>query len=200
MLWANTDRIVFADSYFASVPDAEEFWKCGLRFFGVIKIATRQCTMAYLSNIEFNNGGDMSGFLTRPVDRTKPVFGAFVWMDRNSRYFVFTGGLMVKWRTCTCMRWMTEDPAPNADPDMVEMTTPHPITAELYFSACGQIDRHNMCRQESLDIEKKLGTKDWLKRFNISFFAMNVVDAWLTYQGITGKGHNQAGFYNYIDE
>ena len=35
------------------------------------------------------------------------------------------------------------------------------------------------CHQESLEIEKKLGTKDWSKQFNISVFAMNVVGVWL---------------------
>ena len=52
--------------------------------------------MPYLPNIEFQNQGDMSGFLTRPVDRTKPVLGDFVWMDRNRPSFVFTGGSMEK--------------------------------------------------------------------------------------------------------
>ena len=51
MPWANTDRIVCADSYFASVPDAKEFWKHGLRFIGLIKTETRKFPMAYLSNI-----------------------------------------------------------------------------------------------------------------------------------------------------
>ena len=46
-----------------------------------------------------------------------------------------------------------EDPAPNADPNMVELTIPQPITEELYYSACGQIDRHNRYHQESLDVE-----------------------------------------------
>ena len=90
--WANTDRIVCADSYFASVPAAKEWWKHGLRFIGVIKTPTRKFTMAYLSNIELQNWGYMSGLLTRPVDRTKPVLGDSVWMDRNRRYFIFTGG------------------------------------------------------------------------------------------------------------
>ena len=40
--WANTDRIVCADSYFESVPDAEELWSHGLCFVGVIKTATRK--------------------------------------------------------------------------------------------------------------------------------------------------------------
>ena len=83
---------------------------------------------------------------------------------------------------------------------MVELTIPQPITAELYYSACGQIDRKNRRRQESLNIEKKLGTKDWSKRFNLSVFAMNVVDVWLAYQGITGTAETQADFRNYLAE
>ena len=65
------------------MPAAEELWKHGLRFIGVIKTVMRKFPMAYLSNIEFQNWGDISGFLTMSVDRTNPVLGAFVWMDRN---------------------------------------------------------------------------------------------------------------------
>ena len=65
--------------------------KPGLRFIGVIKMVMRKFPMAYLSNIEFQNWGYMSGFLTMPVDRTNLVLGAFVWMDSNMRYFIFTG-------------------------------------------------------------------------------------------------------------
>ena len=51
MPWTNTDRIVCTYSYSASVPAAEELWKHGLLFIGVIKTETRQFPMAYLSNI-----------------------------------------------------------------------------------------------------------------------------------------------------
>ena len=200
MPWHTTDRVVCTDSYFASVPAAEELWKRGLRFICVINTATRQFPMAYLSNIYFHNWVDMSGLLINPVESTKPVLGGFFWMDRNRRYFIFTGGLMEKGRTYTRTRWRQEDPAPNADPNMVDLTIPQTTTAELYYIACGQIDRHNRCRQESLDIEKKLGTKYWSKRFNLSVFAMNVVYFWLDYQGITGMAETQAGFSNYLAE
>ena len=103
--WAKMDRILCADSYFSSVPAAEELWKHGLRLIGVINTVTRQFPMAYLSKIEFHNWVDMSGFLTRPVDRTNTVLGAFVWMDRNRQYFVFTGGFMEKGRPYTCIQW-----------------------------------------------------------------------------------------------
>ena len=94
--WANTDRIVSADSYFESVPAAEELWNNGLRFIDVIDTETRKFPMVYLSNTELHNRVDISGLLTRQVDRTNPVLGPFFWMDWNRRYFIFTGGYMEK--------------------------------------------------------------------------------------------------------
>ena len=85
MPWANTNMIFCADSYLESVPTAEELWKHGLRFIGVIKTETLQFPIAYLSNIEFQNCGDMSGFLTIPVDRMNPVLGDFFLADQDRR-------------------------------------------------------------------------------------------------------------------
>ena len=90
MPWANTDRVFCADSYLALVPAAEEFWKHGIQFMGIIKTEMRKFPMAYLSNIWFHNRGDMSGLLTRPVDSKNPVLSIFI-MDWNRQYFVFTG-------------------------------------------------------------------------------------------------------------
>ena len=39
--WANTKRLVVADSAFSSVQTAEELCRIGLRFIGVIKTATK---------------------------------------------------------------------------------------------------------------------------------------------------------------
>ena len=78
------------------MPAAEELWKHGFRFIGVIKTSTRQFLKVYLSNIESQNWGDMSGLLTRLVDRTKPVLGAFVWMDSNRQYLILRGSLLRK--------------------------------------------------------------------------------------------------------
>ena len=72
-------------------------------FIGVIKTETRQFLMAYLSTIGFHNRGDISGWLTRPLDRTNPVLGDFVCMDRNRWYFIFTGRSTDKGRTYTHM-------------------------------------------------------------------------------------------------
>ena len=94
MPWAKPDRIFCADSYFASVPAAEELWKHGIHFIVVIKTATRKFLMEYLSNIGFHNWGSMSGLFNRPIESTNPVLGEFLYMDRNRQYFIFTGGYM----------------------------------------------------------------------------------------------------------
>jgi hypothetical protein len=44
--------VVCADSYFASVATAEELKRVHIRFFGVVKTATRKFSMAYLSSLE----------------------------------------------------------------------------------------------------------------------------------------------------
>ena len=98
------------------------------------------------------------------------------------------------------MRLRQEDPAPNAEPNMVDLTNPQTIKADIYYRSCDQIDRHNRCRQESLYTEKKMGTEYCSNRFNLSIFSMNVVNFWLEYQGITKTAEIQADFYNYLSE
>ena len=98
------------------------------------------------------------------------------------------------------MRWTQEDPAPNADPNMVELTKPQKIKEYIYCNACGKIDRPDRFLQEILDTEKQLGTKYWSKRFNLSGFATNVVELWLAYRGITRMVVNQDDLYNYMAE
>ena len=44
---------------------------------------------------------------------------------------IFTEEFMKKRWAYTRMRWSQEKPARNADPDMVELTIPHPIKTEI---------------------------------------------------------------------
>ena len=74
------------------------------RFIGVTKTEMRKFPMTYLSNIELQNRGDMSGFLTRPVDRKNMVLVYLFGMDQNRRYLVFTGVSTKKVRPYTRMR------------------------------------------------------------------------------------------------
>ena len=49
--WANSERGVCADSYFASVSSAEEMMQIGIRFIGVVKTATTK--KSYGISIEY---------------------------------------------------------------------------------------------------------------------------------------------------
>ena len=44
-------------------------------------------------------------------------------------------------------------------------------------------------------IEKKLGTKYWAMRINMSLIAICIVDTWLAYKLATGTEETQADFY-----
>ena len=53
--WTNSNIIVCADSYFASVGCCKELKRIGLCFIGVVKTATKRFPMAHLSQIELVN-------------------------------------------------------------------------------------------------------------------------------------------------
>ena len=77
--------------------------------------------------------------------------GNIMWKDREPRYFVAAAGCTLSeaavyrenWRRTgnVSRRTMTE--------------TDIPQTAEIYYNAASQIDRHNRCRQYDLRLEKK---------------------------------------------
>ena len=88
MPWANTDRIVCAYSYFASVGAALELKRIDLRFIGVVKTATHHYPMKALSEIKLVDHGDFRG-LVSVGDGSNSLLD-FDWMDRDRRYFILT--------------------------------------------------------------------------------------------------------------
>jgi hypothetical protein len=56
----------------------------------------------------------------------------------------------------------------------------------MYYSRRAQIDRQNLCRQDDLILERKIGTHDWSFRINCSLLGIIIVDAWLVHSG--GRG------------
>jgi len=78
--WANTNRLVVADSFFASVTTAIKLKSAGLRFIGVVKTATKGYPMQYLGNVALMEGkGDMKGVLSTGDNNSNLL--AFVWVD-----------------------------------------------------------------------------------------------------------------------
>ena len=92
--WANSRRGACADSYFASVTSAEELMKIGLRFIGVVKTATKKFPMQYLSSLELLEGRGQYVGVTRKDKDKKDIMMAYVWMDRDRRYFISTASTL----------------------------------------------------------------------------------------------------------
>ena len=86
--WAHTSRIVCADSYFSSKQSSDYLQKMGLRFIGVVKTATKGYPMGYLSKIELHQRGEHHGVVSYDGNLNSPNTLAFVWMDRERRYFI----------------------------------------------------------------------------------------------------------------
>jgi hypothetical protein len=63
--WQGLDRIVCADSYFASVATALELKGLGgLRFIGGVKTATKRFPLRHLSGLELRDCGDCEGLVS----------------------------------------------------------------------------------------------------------------------------------------
>jgi len=203
--WANTGRCVVGDSYFASVQAALRLFVIGLRFIGVIKTATTGYPMAYLGRVVLPDGkGDKHGLITRDEDTGCQLL-AFVWSDRDRRYFISTCSSLADGTTIERTRWRQIDMAPNAEPVRKDLTVPQPRACEQCYSACSNIDQHNRCRQSGLMIEKKVRVITFDKRLNTTVFAMaGPVDAWFLFKGIRrgakGPYSDERHFYEMLIE
>jgi Transposase IS4 len=195
---ANTDRVVVADSYFASVQAAKELHRMGLCFIGTVKTATKGFPMHYLQRVLLPGGkGDHHGLLAK--DPTSGVsLLAFVWADCDQRFFILTclstaPGTIIKRR-----RWRQRDPTPNAEPMLEIIEIRQTKAGEIFYQGCGKIDQHNRLRQDSLNLEKKVQTMDWASHGNHSIFAMTVVDSFYLAQGC--QGNVQGGFRFFLED
>jgi hypothetical protein len=161
--WVRSGRLVVADSYFASVATAEELYRLGLRFTGVVKTTTRRFPMKELGSTELFNRGDRRSLLSLDANGT-PWIPEFVWMDRDRRYFVSTASSLAPGVPYNSFRWRKISEDIDTAPERIELTVTQPEATQFYYDACGKIDRHNRCRQDDLKLEKNIGTMDWSAR------------------------------------
>ena len=199
--WARTNRVVYADSFFASVQSARELYRMGLRFTGVVKTATKGFPYAQLSSKQFGGKGEWFGYF-HDGDNTAmdPDMLAFGWVDRDRRYFISTVSNLRPAPPIMRDRWRQVDRTPDAEPSRESIVISQPNCSKNYYENCGMIDRHNRIRQDDLAIEKKLGTLDWSRRVNLSIFSMCVVDAFLLHRGCTGSKESPDEFFSKLAE
>ena len=174
--WHNDgDRLVCADSYFASVPAVLALRQVGLRFIGVIKTSTWQYPLAYLNGLELNQRGDHRALLSKDDEGNVEAL-AVMWVDRERRFFVSNAQSIEQAEPIYRTRWRYVDTTANADPERLEIAIEQPDIVKCYYETCSQIDRHNKIRQDELELERKIGAHDWSKRVNTTIFAMIIVD------------------------
>ena len=150
--------------------------------------------MSYLSNLELVQHGDYKGLVARGTDG-QPTMLSFVWMDRDHRYFIASVSSLDSGIPYSQNRWRQVSLEFNALPENVELTILQPKAMEVHYRTCSVIDQHNRHHQDNLKTEKKLETKKWDMRVNLTIFSMIVVDTWLVYSQATGYTELQSELY-----
>ena len=158
--------------------------------------------MAYLQALELSNRGDCEGVITLAANG-QPTMMAFVWMDRERWYFIANTSSLTAGSPYSRVRWrQIASVESNEPPVRTELSIPQPMAAELFYSVAATIDQHNHHRQDNLQLERKLGTKDWSLRVNFSILGMHIVDTWLAWKGLglCEEGEREDVFYEYLAE
>ena len=130
--------VVFADSYFASISTAMELMRLGMRFIGLVKTASKQFPMAYLQALEFDKRGEWKGLR----NATTSMY-AFVWVDRNRRYFITNSSSLSDRTPYTIFRKHQVAPIESQEPPVQVKVTINQPKAGMYYNTCDNIDHHN---------------------------------------------------------
>ena len=197
---ANSDRVIVADSYFASVQAAKTLFAMGLRFIGTVKTATKAFPMHYLQRVLLPGGkGDHRALLSKDQE-TGMVMMSFVWADRDCMYFIATCSSSAPGSIIKRRRWRQRDPTPDAEPEVEHVRIRQTQAGEIFYDGCQAIDKHNRVRQEHLNLEKKVQTMSWSNRANHSLLAMCMVDSFALAKGCQGNLHHLGGARSFFED
>ena len=152
--------------------------------------------MKHFQSIELGKRRDTVGLVRRKKEGEGECdLLAFAWMNRERRYFICSGANMSEDLPNIRQRLRQEDEEPNAEPERLTLVIDQPKACELYYACCAMVDR-----QADLKLERKLVTKDWSKRLNISLLSICIVDTWFAYSGFLESHENQNDLYGYFAE
>jgi hypothetical protein len=82
----------------------------------------------------------------------------------------------------------------NAPPNKIIIEVGTPKMIEQCYKRAGPIDFHNRVCIDEVHLERNILTKEWARRFNLSFFGMISIDASLFYHRIVHE-RNKKGMY-----
>ena len=190
--WVRTDCCVCADSYFVSVNAVTVMRMMGFHFIGVVKTATKNSQCPTCPTWSWCSMGTTRDWWPGELMGNQQCCHSNVWMDRDCHYFVASASSLDSGIPYSRNRWHQVSLELDVLPENVELTIPQPKVMEVYYQTCGVIDQHNRHRRDNLKTEKKLETKKWDMRVNLTIFSMIVVDTWLVYSQVTGSTELQS--------
>ena len=107
-----------------------------MRFIGLVKTASKQFSMAYLQGLYFEKQVEWKGLR----NATTSMY-AFVWVDRNRRYFITNPYSLSRRFLYTRVRKRQVAPIESQEPRVqVEFTINQPKAAKMYYNTCGNIN------------------------------------------------------------
>ena len=87
---------------------------------------------------------------------------AYVWMDRDRRYFISTASSLQAGKDYSRILWIQPDlpeedfgGVNNKEAELQELTVYQPKCSKIYYNTCAEIDQHNLHRQDTLKVERK---------------------------------------------
>lgn len=99
-----SNKILCADSYYASVQPAKEIKHMRLRFIGVVKTAKKWFPMKALASNEDKFPVNRWGMFYLDFEKHTTLL-AFYWMDRDRHYFISTFSSLAVGSTYGRTRW-----------------------------------------------------------------------------------------------
>ena len=156
--WHSSGRVVVADCHFASLKLAEELYRRGIRFLGVIKNNTTGFPKEWLSTTALQGSpGEFKMLVHDPETPNFPRVGAVVWVVRARRFYIGTCSNARLGLPMTRHRW-----SQGAEESIREMIfIPEPRLLQHFHDAAGAMNRNNRTRQSDLGGEISLLTHDW---------------------------------------
>ena len=189
--WHGKAKVIYADSYFASLQTVKACMLFGLDFVGPIKNACAGFPKKFMHNgiwllgEQPNQRGDWRAIeLVVTINDVERRVCGFAWNEPG------TQGVPKKVLIASCGTTLPTDPhikkrwCVNDDTGLTTNITrhvPRPLIVKQYFEAACGIDVHNHLRQGVMGIEEHIGTKDHIFRLFTTIFGMCVVDAFKFY-------------------
>ena len=130
-----------------------------------------------MSQIELAQKGLWKGCFDLDNEKKLEKF-AFVWVDRDWRYFILDSSSLKPGMPYSRDRIRQLGGIPNSNTFCFEFEINQPRMAEIYYSRNPKIDESNHTRQDDFRLERKLQTKDCIIRVNTSIIGTNYVDTY----------------------